>query len=448
MKKAQKILSVVSFAVILAVFSIVGVYSFLDKDEKSSEMENRNLAQRPSFSLSSYFSGDFTSDFEEYYNDQFPARNMLVKISNKIEAFYSFLTIGDGETIIKNNGGVGDGEALSHEEETTGIAVVPDSTESSSTTEDSTETTQPQNAVTVPDDGEETVYTSNYVVLLGNRLMEQYTNVYSKMDKYAETLNRLKSQMPDTKVYSLMAPTSIEFYAPKKYNTGKSHSQYMGINHIYEELNGIITVDAYSQIATHTNEYLYFRSDHHWTAKGAYYAYIAFAQQAEFTPVDINTLETGSLSPFLGTLYRATQSSVVEKDPDYVEYFIPSTQTEAIASDTDPTLTSHYKVKVVNTEITSSNKYLAFLGGDHGVTKITTDAPNDRSIVVIKESYANAFVPWLCNNYKTVYIIDPRQIDVKLANFVKTNNIDEVLFLNYMFIPTNTKYMTALGKMG
>lgn len=96
----------------------------------------------------------------------------------------------------------------------------------------------------------------------------------------------------------------------------------------------------------------------------------------------------------------------------------------------------------------SSNKYLAFLGGDHGVTKITTDAPGNRSIVVIKESYANAFVPWLCNNYKTVYVIDPRQINVNLANFVKTNSIDEVLFLNYMFIPTNPKYMSALEKMG
>lgn len=447
MKNTQKVLSVISFSIIIAVFTVVGFYSFFDKDEKSSEMENRNLAQRPSFSLSSYFSGDFTSDFEEYYNDQFPARNMLVKISNKIEAFYSFLTIGDGETIIKNNGGVGDGEALSHEEETA-ASTIPDSTQSPSTTESSTETTQPQNAVTVPDDAQETVYTSNYIVLLGNRLMEQYTNVYKKMDVYAETLNRLKSEMPDTKVYSLMAPTSIEFYAPKKYNTGKSHSQYMGINYIYDELNGITTVDAYSQLAAHTNEYLYFRSDHHWTARGAYYAYLAFAQQAGFTPVDINTLETGKLSPFLGTLYRATQSSVVEKDPDYVEYFIPSTQTEAIASDTDPTLTSHYKVKVVNTEITSSNKYLAFLGGDHGVTKITTDAPNERSIVVIKESYANAFVPWLCNNYKTVYVIDPRQMDVKLASFVKSNNIDEVLFLNYMFIPTNSKYMTALENMG
>ena len=107
-----------------------------------------------------------------------------------------------------------------------------------------------------------------------------------------------------------------------------------------------------------------------------------------------------------------------------------------------------YGIQVINTETTSSNKYLAFIGGDHGVIKITTDAQSDRSIVVIKESYANAFVPWLCANYKTVYVLDPRMLTVKLADFVKTNSIDEVLFLNYMFIPTNPKYMAALEKMG
>ena len=447
MKKIQKILTAVSFSVVLAVFTVVGFYSFFDKDKKVSEMENRNLAQKPSFSASSYFSGDFASKFEEYYNDQFPGRNGLVKISNKIKSFYSLLKIGDGATVIKNNGGIGDGEARSHEDESN-AETTGEQTTTPSETAKSTETTQPINAAEVDETGKETVYSNQYIILLDGRLMEQYTNVYKKMDVYVATLNKLKAEMPNTKVYSLMAPTSIEFYAPKKYNSGKSHSQYQGINYIYGELKGITPVDAYPEIAAHTNEYLYFRTDHHWTARGAYYAYRAFANTAGFTPVEINSLRTGKLSPFLGTLYKATQSTAVEKDPDYVEYFIPKTNTEAIASDSDPTLKSSYKVKVINTEVKSSNKYLAFLGGDHGVTKITTDAPGNRSIVVIKESYANAFVPWLCNNYKTVYVIDPRQINVNLASFVKTNSIDEVLFLNYMFIPTNPKYMAALEKMG
>lgn len=189
---------------------------------------------------------------------------------------------------MQNKGGVGDGEALSHEAESN-TATSEQTTAAPSQTEANTETTQPENAFKVNEGDKETVYTNNYIVLLDNRLMEQYTNVYKKMDVYAKTLNKLKSQIPDVKVYSLMAPTSIEFYAPKKYNSGKSHSQYQGINYIYGELKGITPVDAYPEIAAHTNEYLYFRSDHHWTARGAYYAYRAFAKTAGFTPVDINT---------------------------------------------------------------------------------------------------------------------------------------------------------------
>ena len=130
-----------------------------------------------------------------------------------------------------------------------------------------------------------------------------------------------------------------------------------------------------------------------------------------------------------------------------MEYFLPPVNTTATASDTDAAMSDGYGIQVINTETTSSNKYLAFIGGDHGVIKITTDAQSDRSIVVIKESYANAFVPWLCANYKTVYFVDPRQMDVNLASFVKTNAIDEVLFLNYMFIPSNPKFMNALENM-
>ena len=80
----KKILHITSFVIVIAVFASIGFYSFFDKDEKMSEAENRNLAQKPEFSISSYFSGDFASNFEEYYNDQFPGRNTLVKISNKI----------------------------------------------------------------------------------------------------------------------------------------------------------------------------------------------------------------------------------------------------------------------------------------------------------------------------------------------------------------------------
>ena len=307
---------------------------------------------------------------------------------------------------------------------------------------------KPKNAVTVSDDTQVIVHSDTYLLEIGDRLMEQYGNAYQKMAVYAEDLNKLKTQLPDAKVYCLMAPTAVEFYAPAKYNSGMSKSQYEGISYIYERLDGITPVDAYTEIAAHTDEYLYFRSDHHWTQRGAYYAYLAFAKSAEFTPVNKDDLQTGRLSPFLGSLYKENKTAALENNPDYVEYFMPLVNTTATASERDAAMTDSYSIKVINTEITSSNKYLAFVGGDHGVVKITTDAQSERSIVVIKESYANAFVPWLCANYRTIYVLDPRQLTVNLSDFVKTNSIGEVLFLNYMYIPTNAKFMTALEEMG
>ena len=112
-----------------------------------------------------------------HYNDQFPGRNGLVKISNKIKSFYSFLKIGDGATVIKNNGGIGDGEALSHEDESN-AETTGEQTTTPSETAKSTETTQPINAAEVDETGKETVYSNQYIILLDNRLMEQYTNVY------------------------------------------------------------------------------------------------------------------------------------------------------------------------------------------------------------------------------------------------------------------------------
>ena len=250
---------------------------------------------------------------------------------------------------------------------------------------------KPKNAVSVSDDVKIKTYSGTSLIEIGNRVMEPYGNAYKNMKAYADALNRLKAEMPNTKAYCLMAPTAIEFYAPSKYNTGVSKSQYEGMCYIYEQLKDITPVNAYAEMAAHTDEYLYFRSDHHWTTLGAYYAYRTFAKVAGFTPVDKNTLQTGKLSPFLGLFYKDTKSTALSNDPDYVEYFIPPVNTTAIASDTDAAMSNSYSIKVINTETTSSNKYLAFVGGDHGVVKITTDAQSDKSIVVIKESYA-AFV--------------------------------------------------------
>ena len=111
-----------------------------------------------------------------------------------------------------------------------------------------------------PEVGEYTV--ENYIVLTSDSAMEMYSVAKKRLTEYGETLNALKSRVPEINVYSLLAPTRIAFYGPEEYRTG-SHSQTRGI----EIANGtmsddIVKVDAYSHLSRHTDEYIYFPAFH------------------------------------------------------------------------------------------------------------------------------------------------------------------------------------------
>ena len=164
---------------------------------------------------------------------------------------------------------------------------------------------------------------NGYIVVTGDAAMERYSIASTKLKEYAASANNLASKIPSSKVYVMLAPTRMEFYGPEEYRTG-SHSQQMGMSTAYLALNPEVTgVDAYSEIARHTDEYEYFRTDHHWTARGAYYAYKAFCESAGLTCTPLDSFQSGKLDDFVGSMYRYTQSENLKKNPDYVEYFLP-----------------------------------------------------------------------------------------------------------------------------
>ena len=94
----------------------------------------------------------------------------------------------------------------------------------------------------------------------------------------------------------------------------------------------------------------------------------------------------------------------------------------------------------------ASDKYLCFIAGDNPLTKIHNEKITDgSSIVVIKESYGNAFVPFLVDSYEHVYVIDYRHWKGILSDFVIENNIDDVLFLNVIGNSTAHDNICALA---
>ena len=410
---------------------VFGVYSLCDVDATVSETEKRNLKTRPEFSISSLFNGTYTRDFEEYYADTFPLRDFFLSVNNFFDSLFTKLSGSDGIVLVgKNDKDDFAGEALT-EEETGETASAPPETQESTEA-----TTRPDQEVTV----------SGYIVIQGDRAMEMYAANKKDIKAYADSINRLAASIPNVKVYNMLVPTAMEFYGPEEYHSA-NHSQQYGIQLAYEQMSDQVTcVDAYSKIAPHINDYLYFRTDHHWTARGAYYGYTALAEAAGFGVRPLDSYESGRIDGFVGTMYGYTNAQVLKDHPDYVEYFMPQTPARGQYYSTVD-MSDGRNLRIITTEVSNPNKYLAFIQGDNPLVKIDTENKNGRSILVIKESYGNALVPFLVDSYETVYVVDPRKIEMNLADFVNAHGIQEVLAINYTLITGNKTYMDAFNRL-
>lgn len=454
--------------VLVLVLFGVGIYSMLDTDLTVSEAEKRTLAEKPVLTVQSLFSGAYSNDFEAYYSDTFPLREQLVEQNRMLNRFYYFGGTGKEETVVvmANYDHIGEGgESLSKPTEPT-EATVPTESEPVPTQPEPTQPTE--EAATQPT--EETVYDSGVtdeditvstgsVIVIGDRAMEIVTQVDDVLSDYADNVNRIAKAVGDeVRVFSLIPPNAAEFYSPEDLHTG-SHSQKDIIEACYGQMDETVqTVDAYSVLREHVDEYLYFRTDHHWTALGAYYAYTAFCQKAGLHPMQLQHFQTGAYAGFVGSLYTATsayaQSDALLENPDAVTYYRPAAETTLTYYD-DATLSNPQKdLQVIcNLDDSVSNKYLCFLGGDHPITWIDTDVDNDRVCLVLKESYGNAFTPFLTNHYQTVIAIDPREFnrdgkpDLDLAAFVEQHGVDDIIIINYPLAVNNSAIVRWMGRL-
>jgi hypothetical protein len=424
-----------------------------------SESENRTLKQLPPFSFESLINGTYTLEFESYFSDQFPFRQFFINAHSKgVDLLQAPLT-GDVDVISRPGEDIGIGESLENDpndvvtqptttqtttSETSLIETAPAVSETVSPETTSPTTTEPE--VTVPNvQGD--VENISSVIIVNGYAMELYYYNADRAARYIGLVNRLKDKVPEARVFDLVAPTSVEFNSPAKYHSNAS-SQKAAIADIYSKLSeDVITVDAYDKMVRRYGEYLHFRTDHHWTARGAYYAYTAYCESAGLEAVPMDKMEQGFVpGDFLGSLYKYTNSSKLTKNPDQVEYFLPIVSSEGVAY-SDATMTSGYKVSAVRTETKSSNKYLVFIGGDHPLTHFKTTLTNGRSVLVLKESYGNAFVPYLTNHYENVYVIDPRSLKCDLPAFILEKNIQDIVVLNYSFSVTSSGWNNGFEKM-
>ncbi len=395
------------FAAVMVAGFVIGLLFFMRPVH--SDAENRDLTKFPKFTIESFLSGGYTDQISRWYSDTYPLRESMSGVNNALQSLYGLRT----EQII----GAEEGDDI------------PDQP---------MDPLDPDGEIefTPADDGQGEQIGGMYVN--GDTAYQLYSFNKQNSEAYVKLINKFAAQVEgEAQVYTLIAPLHYQLVLSDETIQMLSASDAEeAINYMYSgfKSSSVKTVDALRYMQSHASEYLYFRTDHHWTARGAYYAYVAFCQSKNISPTPLSSYERLQFDGFLGTLYAgAKQPPAMKSNPDYVEAFVPmGTNTITVTEKSGNVV--DYQIVNKNTDAwypAAGAKYNCFIAGDNPVSEIHNQTISDGSgIVVVKESYGNAFIPFLVDSYEYVYVIDYRYWNGHLADFVTEKGIDDVLFLN------------------
>lgn len=295
-------------------------------------------------------------------------------------------------------------------------------------------------AKTVPIDY--AAYGRTDIFRVGNRAYEKCVYNESTAAKYAELVGEASEALSgETKVYSLIIPTAYGIILPEE--AKKLVPDYIDtherISKVYAAMpESVNKIAVWNRLVEYSDEFIYFRTDHHWTARGAYLGYDAFCEAKDIDPIPLSDHLTVSYEGFLGSFY--TESGGDEKllPSETVEAFYPVSEGVTLTVTDENGITEDRPIVADVSGLPASAKYMTFAGGNNPFSVITNTEVTDGSVlIVVKESFGNPMLAFLCGHYSTVYVIDYRYWDGNLIDFAKEVYADDLLFAN-SFCAVNT----------
>jgi hypothetical protein len=280
------------------------------------------------------------------------------------------------------------------------------------------------------------IYDENGVsahLLLPDRIME----VFNKNDwwqaQYAAVINKVEAEAQENaRVFSILAPTQIEFADKPE---GVSDPQDESIAHINSILSdGVIKIDAYNALSKRLDEFVYFNTDNHWTARGASYAYEEFCKAAGFQAIPLTDYNEHRADGMKGLFW------------DYIP------KSSNIQTETMYYYTLKDKGFTTSRPLVSENNwyYGMFIDGGYvDYYDIETSVKNNKTAIVLKDSFAHCFIPFIAPHYERVIVLDPRFLKDRPDGFSvleeakKYDNVD-FIFINYILATTFYDYVTWL----
>lgn len=260
-------------------------------------------------------------------------------------------------------------------------------------------------------------------------LIEDYQRP-ENTDKIIETLSSFTASLAESDLTPrlMLVPTAVWVYDDKLPAFAPVKDQMETAGEIYRE-SGMIPVDCSKRLADNKEESLYYKTDHHWTTRGAYEGYLAYCEAMKLEPVPLAEMETAMVTDFYGTLY--SKAGDYGKSPDTITLFKHKGEDLQVwYPDTDEKSDSLYELSYAK----KKDKYSIFLNNLHPLVEITNDAAeSEKELVIIKDSYANSMVPFLAHHYKKIYVFDTRYYKEGPSSFIKERKeITDVLVLYNM----------------
>ena len=344
----------------LIILSLTVILNLTKEDILFSELENRMLTQKPKFSVERLLEGRYTKKYEKYKVDQFINRDKFISIKSTMD-----LALGKN----KSNG----------------------------------------------------IYKCEE-----DYLIEEFSNVESKnVDLNLEAINDFYKSHKAINQYVLIAPNAVSIMNDKLPPYAPTLNQKEYLNDFRNKLNkNIKYIDTYDTLKNKNDEYIYYKTDHHWTTLGAYYAYTDLCKQMN---IEKSSYEIQRVSnDFYGTLY--SKSGYQTNSSDYIDIFIPKNQEdEYIVNYIEEQKKS--ASLYVSENLNIKDKYSVFLDGNHPIVKIKTTSNSDRKLLMFKDSYANSFTPFLTSNFSDITLVDPRYYYDDIDKLIKDENISDILYL-------------------
>ncbi len=265
----------------------------------------------------------------------------------------------------------------------------------------------------------------------------------------AELINSFVSRY-DGAVYFAVIPTSSGVYSDMLPQYLLKYPENQQINRFYDQLGGSIRkIDAFNILKMLNDSYIFYRTDTKWTCYGAYCVYRTVIQKLGFIPTAYDKYTIRHITgDFKGSLCLRSRYSNVK--PDIIDVYVNPEGAEVLSCRGYYNDGSSVEKQLIDERLLDTGyMYDIYLGEEAPLVKINTSVNNERKLLVIKDSIADCFIPFLIEHYSEIDVISPELIDRPIEELTDTDNYEQILFLfSIESLEDSSKFRCLAGQKG